>query len=592
MYSFIPSWYGDRGEWQGSILPWHEAGCSYEFDDTVNHLRMFRDAGEETEILCLGWSPRLRRFLHRQSLERIACWSVFDELQGITLQKPAVFSYLELPWPENVEWVYMPTHLAAYCGNQHYADVEFAGDGTLCWVDYYADGYPARRDIYDDRGFCSSSVFYQRGKLLRQEYYDQDGRLRFTWEHGSGEDGPNLVIAKCHAVEKTGAYETAANEAVVNGTGFIQIAKDAEADFAKSVYSSMEELIGERLIRYLSASPDREAIVIAANTRHDSLVRGALESLPKQRIVMSFFEDRFDLQDEKAVLEDTQNASLIVTDTEHAARQIREAGVQDIPICDISPFDVRLPLGKSQQIRELKIFMPLDGLEGVLLEKALQQLFAYMRTNQDAVLLAGTRASTYSEQERLQEKLNEVLLSMSEPGLQGISLSERQAQDPGIPPSKQQAQGAVDSSLEQYAPRMDVPPATEQTREQEGGGGGEIAARIRVTPYHSETDLIRILRDARLILDVRDQPELYLQIAGISAGIPQVNYRFTRYVKHKKDGYIIQNINYITGALEYYLDSLSGWNEALVYCVQEVSEYTGGTLVQRWKRMLDEAAQG
>lgn len=556
MYSFIPSWYGDGGDWQGSILPWHEAGRSYEFDDTVNHLRMFRDAGEETEILCLGWSPRLRRFLHRQSLERIACWSVFDELQGITLQKPAVFSYLELPWPENVEWVYMPTHLAAYCGNQHYADVEFAGDGTLCWVDYYADGYPARRDIYDDRGFCSSSVFYQRGKLLRQEYYDQDGRLRFTWEHGSGEDGPNLGIAKCHAVEKTGAYETAANEAVVNGTGFIQIAKDAEADFAKSVYSSMEELIGERLIRYLSASPDREAIVIAANTQHDSLVRGALESLPKQRIVMSFFEDRFDLQDEKALLEDTQNASLIVTDTEHAARQIREAGVQDIPICDISPFDVRLPLGKSQQIRELKIFMPLDGLEGVLLEKALQQVFAYMRTNQDAVLLAGTRASTYFEQERLQEKLNEILLSAG-------------------------------------AAREHISHPEKQTHElDEGRIPDDVATRIQVTPYHSETDLIRILRDARLILDVRDQPELYLQIAGISAGIPQVNYRFTRYVKHKKDGYIIQNINYITGALEYYLDSLSGWNEALVYCVQEVSEYTGGTLVQRWKRMLDEAAQG
>ena len=506
MYSFIPSWYGDRGDWQGSILPWHETGHSYEFDDTVNHLRMFRDAGEETEILCLGWSPRLRRFLHRQSLDRISCWSVFDELQGITLQKPAVFSYLELPWPEDTEWVYMPMHLAAYLGNQHYADVEFAGDGTLCWVDYYANGSLARRDVYDDRGFCSSSLFYRNAELLRQEYYDQNGSLRFT------------------------------QETVINGTGVIRIAKDAEADFAKPVYSSLEELIEERLTWYLSVHSDREAVVIAANTRHDALIRQALEALPEQRVVMSFFEDRFDLQDHETLLKDTQNASLLVTDTEHAARQIREAGVQDIPICDISPFDVRLPLGKSQQIRELKIFMPLDGLEGTLLEKALQQVFAYMQTNPDVVLLAGTRVSSVSEQERLQEKLDEIL----------------------------------------------------QNREQEEGrSGSNLAARIRVTPYHSETDLIRILRDARVILDVRDQPELYLQIAGISAGIPQINYRFTRYVKHKKDGYIIQNINYIAGALEYYLDSLSGWNEALVYCVQEVSQYTGGTLVKRWKEMLD-----
>lgn len=519
MYSFIPSWYGDRGDWQGSILPWHETGHSYEFDDTVNHLRMFRDAGEETEILCLGWSPRLRRFLHRQSLDRISCWSVFDELQGITLQKPAVFSYLELPWPEDTEWVYMPMHLAAYLGNQHYADVEFAGDGTLCWVDYYANGSLARRDVYDDRGFCSSSLFYRNAELLRQEYYDQNGSLRFT------------------------------QETVINGTGVIRIGKDAEADFAKPVYSSLEELIEERLTWYLSVHSDREAVVIAANTRHDALIRQALELLPGQRVVMSFFEDRFDLQDRETLLKDTHNASLLVTDTEHAARQIREAGVQEIPICDISPFDVRLPLGKSQQIRELKIFMPLDGLEGALLENALQQVFAYMQTNPDVVLLAGTRASSVFEQERLQEKLDEILLTTG-------------------------------------ATRQHVSASAEQTREQEDRTR-DLAARIRVTPYHSETDLIRILRDARVILDVRDQPELYLQIAGISAGIPQINYRFTRYVKHKKDGYIIQNINYITGALEYYLDSLSGWNEALVYCVQEVSQYTGGTLVKRWKEMLD-----
>ncbi len=536
MYSFIPSWYGDKGDWQGSISSWHEAGCSYEFDDTVNHLRMFRDAGEETELLCLGWSPRLRRFLHRQGLYPVSCWSAFDELQGITLRKPAVFSYMELSWPEDTEWVYLPTHLSAYLGNQHYADVEFAEDGTLCRVDYYADGCPARSDMYDDRGFCSASVFYgspngssngtepdNSGTVLpRQEYYDPSGHLRFTQE-----------------LE----------------TGRIRIAREAAADFAKDAYDSMEELIGERLARYLSDHPEREALVIAADARHDAMIRRTLETIPGQRIVLSFFEDRFDLQDREALLEDTRNAALIVTDTERTARQIRDAGVQGVNICDISPFDVRLSLGKSQQIRELKIFMPLDGLEGVLLEKALQQVFSYMHRNKDAVLLAGTRAGSISELEALQTQLEEVLQAMGDRELR-TALSVRKTQE-------------------------------ERTERTENGE----AARILVTPYHSETDLIRILRDTRLILDVRDQPELYLQIAGISSGIPQVNYRFTRYVKHKKDGYIIQNINYITGALEYYLDSLSGWNEALVYCVQAVSEYTGGTLVKRWKEMLHAVAE-
>lgn len=55
MYSFIPSWYEGTGEWHAHIAPWYQKAQSYEFDDTVNQLRMFRDAGEETELLCLAF---------------------------------------------------------------------------------------------------------------------------------------------------------------------------------------------------------------------------------------------------------------------------------------------------------------------------------------------------------------------------------------------------------------------------------------------------------------------------------------------------------------------------------------------------------
>ena len=113
MYSFIPSWYEGTGEWHAHIAPWYQKAQSYEFDDTVNQLRMFRDAGEETELLCLAFFPNLRRFLHRQNLYPIAYWSVFDEMQNIKLRTPAVFSYLELPWPEDVEWVYLPSRVVA-----------------------------------------------------------------------------------------------------------------------------------------------------------------------------------------------------------------------------------------------------------------------------------------------------------------------------------------------------------------------------------------------------------------------------------------------------------------------------------------------
>ena len=556
MYSFIPSWYAVPGDWHTNIAPWYQPAQSYEFDDTVNQIRMFRNAGEETELLCLAWSPNLRQFLHRQNLYPIPYWSVFDEMQKVQIRKPAVFSYTELPWPEDVEWVYLPSRLMAWRGEkkfesdidmslsnssigaaapaaafgksafadsasarQKYACVEFAESGTLCWVEYYEHGLTARRDIYDDRGFCSASLFFRDGEEERQEFYDPEGHLRFTEDRR---------------------------------TGAVRISVEARGDFERETYASAEELIREKLAIYFIQHPEREAVVIAANRQHDGMILQTLREVSGQRIVLSFFENRFDLQDEKALQEDTEDACLIVTDTEHTARMIEAAGVTRKNICDISPFDTRLSLGKSQRIRELKVFMPLDGLEGILLEKALVQVFSYMGRNQDVVLLAGTKKDTQHEQLALKERLEEVLAGMGETEL-SVSVPWEQE----------------DASEEQES-------AAQQT------------ARIAVTPYHSENDMIRILYDTRLILDVRDQPDLYLQIAGISAGIPQVNYRFTRYVKHQKDGYIIQNINYITGALEYYLDGLSGWNEALVYCVQEISRYTGGTLVEQWKQMIRE----
>lgn len=526
MYSFIPSWYEETGEWHAHIAPWYQKAQSYEFDDTVNQLRMFRDAGEETELLCLAFFPNLRRFLHRQNLYPIAYWSVFDEMQNITLRTPAVFSYLELPWPEDVEWVYLPSRAVAIRQEQTYADVEFTEDGTLCWVEYYEKGEAVRRDLYDDRGFCSSSVFFRDHEKLRQEYYDAQGKLRFT--------------LNCT-------------------TGGVQVSENARGDFKRRFYPFPKEMIREKLEAFLMRHPDREAVVIAANPQHNGLILQTLRRLSGQRIVLSFFENRYDLTNRKVLQEDAADACLLVTDTEHTARLIEEAGIRDKNICDISPFDTRLSLGKSQRIRELKIFMPLDGLEGVFLEKALRQVFDYMQRNSDVVLLAATGEDSQSGLDQLKVKLEEILAEMGLSGQPGWRIAAPDGEPDGA--------------------------GWEGSGQEENAGG---KARIQITVYHSENDMIRILYDTRLILDVRDQPDLYLQIAGISAGIPQVNYRFTRYVKHQKDGYIIQNINYITGALEYYLDGLSGWNEALVYCVQEISKYTGGTLVKQWKQLIRE----
>ena len=68
------------------------------------------------------------------------------------------------------------------------------------------------------------------------------------------------------------------------------------------------------------------------------------------------------------------------------------------------------------------------------------------------------------------------------------------------------------------------------------------AMRYSFVNMKDESELIKQLEFVRLIVDLNSQPLLYTQIAGISAGIPQINRVKTEYVSHKKNGYLLENI--------------------------------------------------
>ena len=60
MYYFIPAWYGTSRIWHSTTSPWYWTKDSVEFDDTINQLRIFQDAGIERLIIIPHYSPQLR----------------------------------------------------------------------------------------------------------------------------------------------------------------------------------------------------------------------------------------------------------------------------------------------------------------------------------------------------------------------------------------------------------------------------------------------------------------------------------------------------------------------------------------------------
>ena len=101
--------------------------------------------------------------------------------------------------------------------------------------------------------------------------------------------------------------------------------------------------------------------------------------------------------------------------------------------------------------------------------------------------------------------------------------------------------------------------------------------------------MIQELDDTRLIIDLSEQPNLYTQIAGISAGIPQINLVSSDYVTHLQNGYILDSISDLPTAADYYLEGLKNWNQALIYSIEKIHHNTGLELIGRWEQWLKEA---
>ena len=559
-YQFIPSWYTREGLWYTGERPWFEPAEQYEFDDTINQLSIFQGAGEDAGLLLLSYTPGLRRLLNRENLLRIPVVSLFDRMQGIHRTMPGMLLYRSLPWPEDTEFLITP-----YCAyaqrtfgsrKETFARVDFGEDGNFIYITWLNDDEPFARDIYDDRGFLSSRIYYTKKRKVINIQKDRKKDLEKSENHADIKDqnaSDNIslkrglekvpkngdqdlsIVTKIDYFDEAGQLQFTENR--LDGT--VSISGQAVYPYKKAYYHGFGEMLSEVLFDYFHVPENANAsIVLASDPQHNPIV---LSTLAEQKLVLSLAGGRFSNNINLLSIEqDAGRAVMIVTDTEHLAKLLRKDTAISVPIYDITPFDTRLELGKSPQIRALKILMPVDGFSGIYLEKALKQVLQYMKKNPAVelhMLIRGDDARA--------EEASEML--------EGVCHAA------GFPD--------VSIGMEGEKKRIGLP--------------------VFLDTYLSETDLLRLLEDIRVILDLRDQPNLYLQIAGISTGIPEINYRFTQYVDHQKNGYIVENIDHVTEALEYYLSELSHWNEALVYCMDKIQLYRGGTLVEKWKALTE-----
>ena len=532
MLYFIPAWY-QQNKWCENEQYWYARRTRSEFDDTVKHIQLFhRSEAYPYRIMLLSFAPNFRHFLHRQSVYHAPYWSCFDAIQEIRRKKVMMLSYHNLNWPPNIEFLYTPFAMIAQLRGEKYAQIEFGEDGNPIQIDMYQKGQIQRRNIYDDRGFVSSTIVYEEGQPLYQDYLTDKGvwKLRHFMRDGHVEVNPK---SPNYLLIYPGGEQTKA--------------------FSRRSYEGLEQVIFEVLTSYILLTSDDDLFCVAAHELHMGLLK---EALKNKKMILSFFADRYDVNRHKEAIDIIKSADYLITDSQENIVKIRKGiGKHLDNMKDITPFDSRADFGISQQLNVQKILVPVDGMEDATFAKLIQRLGEYLPQNDNAQVHLFTRQADYGRERRLLEQAREAL--------RDAGLEEDWAVE--------EVKGAM---AENDLDELD-----------------SVPVKFFVEQCVDELSVSKCMREQRLIIDMRNTSELYLRIAAISVGIPQIVCTETQFVEHGKNGFVMKDMEKLSDAIDFYLKSLSNWNEAMVYSYEMGKNYTTGVLIEEWKEVIDFVGQ-
>ena len=525
MLYFIPAWYSGKN-WKENEQFWHKRRMQTETDDTVKQIQLFqRNNVCSYKILLLSYTPNFRHFLHRQSAFRAPYWSVFDAIQEVRRKKQAVLSFHNLNWPRDIEFLYTPFSVIAMLHQERYAQIEFGEYGNPVQVDLYQNGQISRKNIYDDRGFVSCTSVYENGKKAYDQYLTEKG----VWK-------------LCHFANGHVVINPRSNQYRIDAAEGEQI-----FSFAKNSYGSMGEVIQEVLFAYLQTTKSSDVFCVAAHEQHMALLD---QLLADRRVIFSVFGNRLSLANHRDMVQILSHGDCIVTDSEDNLEfLLRESGLEHTAKVNIPPYDTRVDPGISQQLSVQKILFPVDQLPTETLDEAVRYLAEYLEENKNARVHLFTRNAAFNREDMLLKQVSEAL--------------SRSGWPPGW--ARKENQNKFENLLDEE---------------------DQIPILFVVEQCVDELSANKCVREQRVLLDLADIPDLFLQISCVSMGIPQILRTATQYMRPGKNGRINQDLSVLKDDLQYYLESLSNWNQAMIQSFELGKTHTTQYLIEQWKEVI------
>lgn len=528
MLYFIPAWYQEN-KWCENEQRWSTRRMHTEFDDTVKHIQLFhRQGGYPYQILLLSFAPNFRHFLHRQGVLHAFYWSCFDAIQEVRRKQARVLSFHDLKWPSPIEFVYDPFAVIAFYHGKKYAQIDFGEDGNPIRIDLYDKDVVCRRNIYDDRGFVSSTIVYKNGEPLYQDYLMENG----MWKLRCFQIDGHVEINPKYPEFSPGGQK-----------------QEYPMKFSRLQYDSLEEVIYEVLTAYLRSTDKKDIFCIAMHKQHMRVLK---EVLAGRKVILSVFEDRYSLEKCDGDLELIRKADYVIADSQDNMRKMTKQAAGSVKnITVIPPYDSRIDFGISQQLNVEKVLVPVDGMGEQVFRRLVCLLAEYISGKETVAIHLFTRKADYGRDRQMMEQVRRILHAA------GFE------------------EGWATEAIEDSASDNNID-LTET-----------ISPRFYAEQCVDELAVSKCIREQRLIVDLREKTDLYLQTLAISFGIPQIVCTGSEYVRNKKNGIILERIEDLYDALDYYLDELRNWNEARIYAYEFVREHTADKLLHAWKGVVD-----
>lgn len=401
-------------------------------------------------------------------------------------------------------------------------------------VEFGAEGYISHIHYFEDNHIYRTCYFDDRGFVSSIVVYENQAP---SYRYYLNPAGQWQIREQLQGEEQT-----------------VEVNPEVAYRFHQSRYASIGELVWEVLNDFISVNYHQgDRFVIASKESYNAEL---IQHLPAQsEKILTFFVERNQGDDLTSYLPVLAESQLVISDRKDFLLRLQEKYPQYAnKMHHLPSFDTRLKLGISQRLKESKIFVQLD-LQSGLDENVAYYVLKYVSEEPLTEVVFVTYNAQGYQIEHLENQLNTLIANR-------LSLSKL-LKDTSI-------EGAENALLE---------------NEKED-------YRFRIQNINDETALLQELEYTRLLVDLNTEVNVYTQIAGISAGIPQVNLQPSEYVEHLKNGFILSDVSEFEGAAHHFLDTLKYWNESLIYSIDKIRENTGDQFIEKWERWLEESKHG